>query len=109
MFNMADSNLIKHERGAVLAPLALLVLLQAGGAAWGQSAQRKQNEPLAVEQKADLRRDVAHEQSRGNEDQAKSPNERRLSPAQRAELRRQLREQSRDQARESATPAGKKP
>ena len=106
---MADSRFLVGKRWPILGPLALFALLQVCGAAWGQSAQRKQNEPLAVEQKADLRRDVAHEQSRGNEDQAKSPNERRLSPAQLAELRRQLREQSRDQPRESATPAGKKP
>ena len=106
---MVDSRFLLGKRASVLRALALLALLQVCAAAWGQSAPRKQAVPLAVEQRADLRRDVAHEQSRRDEDQAKSPRERRLSPEQRAELRRQLHEQSREQAREAATPPGKKP
>jgi hypothetical protein len=110
---MSQSKFFAGKQGPVLAGLTLLALSQVCAPAWGQPGQRRQGETLPVAQRADLRRDVAHEQSRKNEDQANAPQERRLSPLQRAELRRQLREQAREQARShasgSAAPSDKKP
>ena len=104
---MAILKFIAGNQGPVLAALTLLALLQVCAPAMGQPGPRRQSETLPVAQRADLRRDVAHEQSRKDEDPSKTPQERRLSPQQRAELRRQLRDQSREQAREQArTQAG---